>query len=582
MSIRKKILGGFIIVVIIGALLGIAGLISTSMLTGMSAEMHEFQIESAKFSGILNAHYNWRNGLTRTVMDGSPFTGSLDPSACALGTWLRSEDAKNVTDPQILSLLNKVNTPHDFIHQGASPVLAKVDAGDLTGAQYELLNVVYPQLQVVIEGLTAIGTRYNELMEEKVSDMESLGTFISVIIIILIVIGVIIALGLGIIIAGMISKPLILLSSFMKRAGTTGDVTVTPEAAAQIQKLSGGRDEMAQLSNGAAAFIQHVTHIAQELETVANGDLTTEIEILSDADTMGKSLNHMVSSLNTLFSGIQQSTVQVSSGAKQIADGSQSLAQGSAEQSSSVEQLSAEVTQIAQKTKDNAEMAGKAAMLANTIKHNAEKGSRQMDEMTAAVRDINQASQSIGKVIKTIDDIAFQTNILALNAAVEAARAGQHGKGFAVVAEEVRNLASKSADAAKETSAMIENSMEKAELGSRIAEETAASLTEIVQGINESSQIVSEIAQSSDEQSAGIAQINTGIDQVANVVQQNSATAEESAAASEEMSGQSAMLEELVAQFKLKGSGGQRPQAISRPARDDKRIAMPGGEFGKY
>jgi methyl-accepting chemotaxis protein len=220
-----------------------------------------------------------------------------------------------------------------------------------------------------------------------------------------------------------------------------------------------------------------------------------------------------------------------------------------------VQELSSSIAEIAQKTKDNAQMAERAATLGNDIKITAEKGSQQMDEMMLAVKDINTSSRNISKVIKSIDDIAFQTNILALNAAVEAARAGQHGKGFAVVAEEVRNLAAKSAESAKDTERLIADSIEKAELGSRIADETAASLTEIVEGIDESSQLVVEIAKSSEEQSAGITQVNRGIEQVAQVTQQNSATAQQSAAASQEMSGQSIMLEKLITQFKRKNDG---------------------------
>jgi len=390
-----------------------------------------------------------------------------------------------------------------------------------------------------------------------------------------------------------VSRPLAALSSFFRKAGSTGDITTTPEEAALLNQYKSRSDEIGQLMTDSVAFIDHIIDMAKELEDVAGGDLSFEVELLSDTDTIGISLKHMVDNLNGIFAEIQSSSSQVSTGSKQVADGAQSLAQGATEQAASIQELSSSITEIAERTKVNATTANKTSKLSETIKENAEKGSRQMDEMITAVEEINAASKNISKIIKTIDDIAFQTNILALNAAVEAARAGQHGKGFAVVAEEVRNLASKSAQAAKETGNMIQNSMDKAELGSRIASETAESLTDIVTGISESNQLVAAIAKGSEEQSLGIAHINVGIDQVAQVVQQNSATAQESAAASEEMSGQSDMLQQLTSQFKLKNEGSisrSLPQTTARPAH--RRLAEPtsagyaladkGVDFGKY
>ncbi len=325
------------------------------------------------------------------------------------------------------------------------------------------------------------------------------------------------------------------------------------------------KNEVTLIERAFSEVAKHTKDQAVLMDTIAQGDYSVDVAMRCDEDVMNRAIGEMLQKTNSTLSQINQATDQVASGAKQIADAATSLAQGSTEQAATVEELSASTTEIADKTRANAEMANKAAELAGTIKISAEKGSRQMDEMMSAVNEITMASQSIGKVIKVIDDIAFQTNILALNAAVEAARAGQHGKGFAVVAEEVRSLAAKSADAAKDTGSLIANSIAKAELGAKIAKDTAASLTDIVSGINESNQIVSQIAESSEQQSGDILQINNGIDQVAQVVQQNSATAQQSAAASEELSGQSDMLKNLIAQFRLRQQLEQYKAANGRP-----------------
>jgi len=379
---------------------------------------------------------------------------------------------------------------------------------------------------------------------------------IEFVVIIILVIMVVVILAIALYIPILISKPLAVVTDFMKKASVTGDLSLRQEDVRLIEEYSKTKDEIGQLIACTAGFVKEINHEMDILEKIADGDLTVQPNLLSDKDKIGKSLTKVVDNLNFMFNEINTAAAQVSFGSKQISDGAQSLAQGSTEQAATIEKLSSSISGIAEKTKDNAVMAGKAATLAGTIRNNAEKGNSQMNEMIDAAKDINTSSQNISKIIKVIDDIAFQTNILALNAAVEAARAGQHGKGFAVVAEEVRNLAAKSAEAANDTSNMIQDSMEKAALGTRIANDTAASLAEIVSGISESTNLVTEIAKSSEEQSAGIAQINIGIDQVVQVVQQNSAMAEESAAAAEEMSGQSNMLQQHIAQFKLRNSGG--------------------------
>ena len=333
-------------------------------------------------------------------------------------------------------------------------------------------------------------------------------------------------------------------------------------------EYKGDVDALKQTVNTTASRLEIVVReITEKIEELSKGNLNIENarEFRGDWITISNAINVIIQSLNDVMGDINVAAEQVASGSGQVSAGSQSLAQGSTEQASSVQELTASIAEIADQTKNNAVDANKARELADTVKDHAAKGNSQMAQMQNSMVSINQSSNDISKIIKVIDDIAFQTNILALNAAVEAARAGQHGKGFAVVAEEVRSLAARSAEAAKETTALIEGSIDKVQEGTKIADETAAALDDIVAGIEKVTTLIGNIAVASNEQASGIAQIDTGVEQVAHVVQQNSATAEESAAASEELSGQAELLKQLVDTFKLRSKGGSKSVSATAP-----------------
>lgn len=325
-------------------------------------------------------------------------------------------------------------------------------------------------------------------------------------------------------------------------------------------------------------YIAYIEEVSDLLTQMGRGDLNLTFIQSYDGDfrRIKDALVQASDMLSDTLAECNTAAEQVSSGSEQVAVGAQALSQGTTEQASSIEELSATIGEVSVQIQEAAENARKARAISIEANTATEYGQQQMEKMVDAMNEISKTSTEIGKIIKNIDDIAFQTNILALNAAVEAARAGAAGKGFAVVADEVRNLAGKSAESAKSTALLIDNALRAISNGTAIVSEAAKSLEEVVADSKRSVQAIEEIADSADKQALSITQINQGIEQISAVVQTNSATAEESAAASEELSSQAQMFKDLIGRFTLKKQQGMPSvNAVAEPYEREEDDGVP-------
>lgn len=451
---------------------------------------------------------------------------------------------KKITSTRGIELLKKLKTSRSDYLPLMDEVIKLANENKKNEARDILLAKVRPAQLKYMKDLDDIISYQVELMNEAGQAAELLFKYALIALILITMVIGYVSYRLGKTITKQITIPL---SEVTNIAGI-----LAKGATANVAKEFLARDdEIGVLAKAFDKLVESTKGKILIAQTIASGDISKKVQLMSDQDALGIALTEMSSKLNSFMRECNTASSQVFSGASQVASASQTLSQGATEQASSLEEITSSMNEVGGQTKKNAENAKEASLLASEAKNTAVSGNGQMKKMIDAMNGINTSSDNIAKIIKVIDEIAFQTNLLALNAAVEAARAGKHGKGFAVVAEEVRNLAARSAQAAKETTAMIDDSTKKVKEGSAITESTAQALEQIVVGATKVTDIINEIAAASNEQAQGISQIVIALSQIDQVTQRNTASAEESAAAAEELSSQSNELRKLVGNFQL-------------------------------
>jgi methyl-accepting chemotaxis protein len=580
LKISSKLIIGFVLVAIIAGLIGIIGVRNISTVTEGSKILYEnYTVPSTQMADVAALYQR-----TRVVLRDVILLPDIDK---------KKKEVENINgkDEEIKKILSEVRpkTKDNILISGLLDQLDK-DLNTYIPLRNKVIDIALQNTQeeavaklneketddasmVVQNTITKIQEEIKKNSNGKYSENKDIASQSTWIMIILVIAGIICSILIGYFLARKISKPIRMLANASERLAS-GDIEV------ELNYTS--KDEIGQLKEAFRHMADGIKEQASLIEKIAEGDMTIEVKTRSEKDEMNKKLFELVETNNRVFGEISDAAEQVDSAARQVSASSQTMAQGATEQASTVEEINASIEEIASQAKENAKNSRRASDLASTAKQTAINGVDRMKAMMQSMNEINDASGNISKIIKVIDEIAFQTNILALNAAVEAARAGAHGKGFAVVAEEVRNLAGRSAQAAKETTELIEGSIKKTDNGTSIANETKLALDKIVEMVTEVADTIGTISDGSADQASAVSQISQAITQVAGTTQTNSSTAEESAAASEELSSQAALLRESVSRFKLKNSYGHNEVNVKKNKIGVKPVLNFDNSFGKY
>ena len=514
------------------------------------------QDASAQASALLDsaqkaevAHYKWSANLSNALYAGTEFTGSMDHTSCALGKWLYSD--LELENAEINRLRAEIEPLHKELHASAGTALEMYGSSHSRAQQY-YQETIQTNLSTLVGLLDQVVTQGTELSDQCVQRMNSTVALMHTLTIICLVLNLVALISLVVFVMRNVIKPLLIITNKAKPL---------QEGNLSLDLGYTSKNELGQLArtleDSVGLIRQYIEDIDRVMGELAQGnfDVQTSTRYIGDFSAIETALDSFTVALSDAMDNIVQAEQRVSGHAEQLSSGAQALAQGATEQASAVQELYATVDDLSKSAGRNAEAAAAAQDSAKLTSQQVSLSSDQMEQMVSAMADISDASQQIGKIISTIEDIAFQTNILALNAAVEAARAGAAGKGFAVVADEVRSLASKSDEAAKATKGLIENSIQATHRGTQIVGEVSTSLKKALALVVESNKAIETITDAIHQEADSLSQVSEGIGQISSVVQTNSASSEESAAVSSELFEQVHVLEDQTKRFKLKGQG---------------------------
>lgn len=555
MKIFNKLICGFLIVSILTTVVGAAGIISMLQMKNSSTKLYEKQTVPLPIISDLILNLDRLRGVAKDYIIYANDEQQLKSYQDKINTYKANyENDVKEYEPTISTAETKAlfqqgsKIYKDEFVPALDDIKQEIEAKNLKDAIVDLDN--YKTINQKLQDI------YTQCMDNRIKNAKAnndsnnqLADMMIMILIAVVVVSLVISLVLGYFIARALSRPINEMAFAAEQiADGHLDITVTYESKDEVGSLAKS------LKSATETLKLYVKDISHNLGLMASGDMSAEIkqEYIGDFIPIKEALMTISDGLNETLRAVNTSASQVDSGAQNVSSGAQQLAQGATEQASTVEELAASISDVSDKISQNAENVKLVSEYVNEAITHVSEGNEEMSQMLSAMEKVDHSSNEISKIIKVIDDIAFQTNILALNAAVEAARAGAAGKGFAVVADEVRNLASKSADAAKQTTALIEGSISSVKTGSILADTTAKALDAISEKIHLVGQVIEKINQASSEQAMAMSQIAEGVDQVSSVVQTNSATSEESAAASEELSAQADMLLNVISKFKLK------------------------------